>query len=84
MNFLFFPSLSPKGNISQVVGNTRIEIEYIRPSVRKRQIFGDLIPWDKVWRTGAGSCTKISLNEPVKIGGQKVQAGKYALLTIPG
>jgi tetratricopeptide (TPR) repeat protein len=78
-----YPSLSPKGNISQIVGNTTVEIEYERPSVRKRQIFGDLVPWNKVWRTGAGSCTKISFDKAVKFGGQKIEAGKYSLFTIP-
>ncbi len=78
-----YPSLSPKGNIYQVVGNTTIKIEYERPSVRKRQIFGELVPWGKVWRTGAGSCTKISFDKDVKVGGQKIEAGKYSLFTIP-
>ena len=52
-------SPSPKGEISQIVGNTLIEIEYERPSVKKRQIFGGLVPWNKLWRTGAGGSTKI-------------------------
>ena len=78
-----YPSLSPKGNISQTVGNTIIAIEYERPSVRKRQIFGDLVPWNKVWRTGAGHCTKISFDKSVLIGGQKIEAGNYSLFTIP-
>lgn len=78
-----YPSFSPKGNISQTIGNTLIEIEYERPSARKRQIFGGLVPWNKLWRTGAGNCTKIKFDKDVTIGGQKVSAGKYALLTIP-
>lgn len=78
-----YPSFSPKGNISQTVGNTLIEIEYERPSVRKRQIFGELVPWNKVWRTGAGNCTKIKFDKEVKIGGQKVAAGNYSVFTIP-
>ncbi|MEX0315668.1 MAG: DUF2911 domain-containing protein [Allomuricauda sp.] len=78
-----YPSLSPKGTISQIVGNTLISIEYERPSSRKRQIFGELVPWGKVWRTGAGNCTKISFNKDVIVGGQKVKAGKYSLFTIP-
>lgn len=78
-----FPSFSPKGSISQVVGNTRIAIEYERPSVRKREIFGGLVPWDQVWRTGAGNATKIRFDKEVKIGGQKVAPGHYAILTIP-
>lgn len=78
-----YPSLSPKGNISQIVGNTIIGIEYERPSVRKRQIFGEIVPWNKVWRTGAGNCTKIRFDKDVKVGGQKIEAGKYSLFTIP-
>ncbi len=78
-----YPALSPKGKILQTVGNTAIEIEYERPSARKRQVFGDLVPWNKVWRTGAGHCTKISVNKNVVVEGQKVRPGKYALLTIP-
>ncbi len=78
-----YPSLSPKGTISQVVGNTTIAITYERPSVRKRQIFGGLVPWNKVWRTGAGYCTKISFDKSVIVGGQKVDAGKYSFFTIP-
>ncbi|WP_299555389.1 DUF2911 domain-containing protein [Seonamhaeicola sp.] len=78
-----YPSLSPKGTISQTVGNTVITIEYERPSARKRQIFGTLVPWDKVWRTGAGHCTKIHFDRTVKVGGQTVEAGIYSLFTIP-
>lgn len=78
-----YPSFSPKGNISQTVGNTLVEVEYERPSVRKRQVFGGLVPWNKVWRTGAGNCTKIKFDKDLKIGGQKVSAGKYSIFTIP-
>jgi hypothetical protein len=78
-----FPVASPKGMISQVVGNTQIEIEYERPLARKRQIFGDLVPWNQVWRTGAGASTKIKLDKPVLIEGQKVPSGHYSLFTIP-
>ena len=70
-----FPSLSPKGHISQVVGDTQIEVEYERPSVRNRVIYGGLAPWNKVWRTGAGYCTKIRFDKPVSVGGQQVDAG---------
>ncbi|MEM7371046.1 MAG: DUF2911 domain-containing protein [Bacteroidota bacterium] len=78
-----FPSLSPKGTLSQQVGNTTISIEYERPSVRNRVIFGGLVPWNKVWRTGAGYCTKISFDKEVIVGGQSVAAGTYSLFTIP-
>lgn len=78
-----FPPLSGKGTISQIVGDTKIEVEYERPSARNRTIFGGLVPWNEVWRTGAGYCTKISFDQPVRVGNQAVPAGKYALFTIP-
>ena len=78
-----YPALSPKGKIIQEIGNTKIEIEYERPSVRGRKVFGQLVPWNKVWRTGAGYCTKISFDKPVRIAGSNIQAGKYSLFTIP-
>ncbi len=78
-----FPALSPKGKIDQKVGNTNVQVEYERPSARNRQIFGELVPWNAVWRTGAGRCTTISFDKDVTIGGQPVKAGKYALFTIP-
>src|SRR5688500_17650295 len=78
-----FRSPTPKGILSQTVGNTKIEIEYERPLARKRKIFGDLVPWGQVWSTGAGACTKIRIDKPVLIGGQKVPAGNYSLFTIP-
>ena len=78
-----YPSLSPKGIITQTIGNTIVEIEYERPSVRKRKVFGGIVPWNKVWRTGAGHCTKISFNKNVIVGGQNIEAGKYSLFTIP-
>ncbi len=78
-----FPPFSPKGNISQIVGNTLIEVEYERPSARKRQIFGSLVPWNKIWRTGAGNCSKIRFNKDVEIGSQKIPAGNYSIFTIP-
>lgn len=78
------PSLSPLGTLEQVVGNTTVTISYERPSVRGRKIFGGLVPWDKVWRTGAGYCTKIAFDRDVNLNHQAVPAGKYSLQTIPG
>ncbi len=78
-----FPSLSPKGTLSQVVGNTTIKVQYERPAVRSRTIFGLLVPWGEVWRTGAGHCTKITFNRPVTIAEKQVNSGTYSLLTIP-
>lgn len=79
-----FPALSSAGTISQVVGFTTIRIEYERPAARARKIFGDLVPYDEVWRTGAGKCTRISFDTPVVIDNKSVEAGTYSLFTIPG
>lgn len=78
-----FPSLSPEGSIHQRVGNTRISLRYERPSARNRVIYGGLVPYDQVWRTGAGYCTRITFDKDVTFGGQSVEAGTYSLFTIP-
>ncbi|NND63332.1 MAG: DUF2911 domain-containing protein, partial [Flavobacteriaceae bacterium] len=67
----------------QVIGNTTFKIEYERPSVRGRIIFGELVPWSEVWRIGAGACTKISFDRSVKIFDQEIPAGTYSLYTKP-
>lgn len=77
------PSLSPATSITQAVGNAEVEIHYERPAARGRQVFGELVPFGKVWRTGAGYCTKFSFSREVWINYQAIPAGKYALLTIP-
>lgn len=79
-----FSSLSPQTSLTQEVGNTTITVAFERPAARGRKIFGGLVPWNKVWRTGAGYCTKINFSHDVVVGGQPVMAGKYALLTVPG
>jgi len=79
-----FPSLSPLSTLKQRVGLTDIEIVYSRPSARGRPIFGGLLPYGKVWRTGANAPTTISFSTPVKLNGNDIPAGKYALFTIPG
>ncbi|MFT5998675.1 MAG: hypothetical protein ACI81P_001129 [Neolewinella sp.] len=78
------PSFSPPGNIRQEVGNATIELKYERPQARGRVIYGGLVPWGKLWRTGAGACTKIRFSKPVTVGEQPVPSGLYSLLTIPG
>ncbi|WP_438480146.1 DUF2911 domain-containing protein [Oleiharenicola lentus] len=80
---LEFPQASPAGTIKQRVGITDIEVNYSRPSMKGRTIFGGLEAWGKVWRTGANSATKITFSTPVKFGGSDVPAGSYALFTIP-
>jgi tetratricopeptide (TPR) repeat protein len=79
-----FPALSPAGSISQEVGFTSITVDYERPAVRGRKIFGELVPYGEVWRTGAGKCTRISFDEAVVIDKKKIAAGTYSLFTVPG
>ncbi|HOD32278.1 MAG TPA: DUF2911 domain-containing protein [Holophaga sp.] len=79
-----FPKLSPKASVSQTIGTTTVSLEYHRPAVRGRRIWGDLVPFGKVWRTGANEATTIRFSDPVRIGGRPVPAGAYALFTIPG
>lgn len=81
---LVTPQPSPLGMVKQTVGVTDISVEYSRPSVKGRKIFGDLVPYNQVWRTGANKATQISFSDDVMVGGQKVMKGKYSLFTIPG
>ncbi|HWW00763.1 MAG TPA: DUF2911 domain-containing protein [Candidatus Acidoferrum sp.] len=81
---LEFPAPSPTSTLKQRVGLTDIEIVYSRPGKKDRAIFGGLVPYGEVWRTGANASTKISFSTAVKLNGQEVPAGKYALYTIPG
>ncbi|MDQ3100024.1 MAG: DUF2911 domain-containing protein, partial [Bacteroidota bacterium] len=78
------PQPSPKGKVEQVVGLTNISVEYSRPSMKGRRIFGELVPFDKVWRTGANLNTMISFDGPVTIEGNEIAAGTYSVYTIPG
>lgn len=80
---LKLPALSPTTKISQDFSVSSIEISYSRPSMRGRKIFGELVPYGKVWRTGANAATKMKIGEDLEIAGQKVKAGEYALYTIP-
>lgn len=78
------PAPSPLAKMEQMVGLTEVHLEYSRPSVKGRTIFGDLVPYDKLWRTGANAATKVTFSENVVIEGQDLEAGSYALFTIPG
>lgn len=78
------PQPSPLSKVEQNIGLTSIEIEYSRPGVKGRTIFGDLVPFGEMWRTGANASTKITLADKVNIGGVDVEKGTYALYTIPG
>ena len=77
------PAPSPASTLSQTVGLTQVTIEYSRPSMRGRTIFGDLVPFNRVWRTGANARTKIAFDQEVTIGDFKLDAGTYAIFTIP-
>jgi hypothetical protein len=81
---LSFPAASPEGMVKQRVGFTDIEIVYSRPGAKGRKVFGGLVPFGEVWRTGANTATKVTFSTPVKIGGREIPAGSYALFSIPG
>src|SRR5688572_14843623 len=78
------PTLSPITEITQEVGLTQVKLSYSRPSAKGRKVYGGLVPFNEVWRTGANASTKLSFTEDVKIGGNALKAGTYALYTIPG
>ena len=78
------PQSSPTQKIEQKVGLTDVTLEYSRPSMKGRTVYGDLVPYDKMWRTGANANSKITFSEDVEIGGKTVKAGSYAIFTKPG
>lgn len=77
------PAPSPTQTIKQDFALSSVELSYSRPGIKGRKIFGDLVPYGKVWRTGANQATTITFGEEVLVGDKKVPAGKYGLLTIP-
>ena len=81
---LKLPALSPTAKISQEFSLSTIDITYSRPSVRGREIMGDVIAYGHPWRTGANGATKIKFGEDVDIMGTRIKAGEYVLYTIPG
>ncbi len=78
------PAPSPAAEVKQTVGLTEVAVTYSRPSMRGRTIFGDLVPYDQLWRTGANAHTIVSFSEDVIIAGSDLKAGSYALFTKPG
>jgi hypothetical protein len=78
------PSPSPKQIIKQEFGIGSIEVMYSRPAAKGRKVFGDLVPYGKLWRTGANEATQIIITEPLEIGGRKLDTGTYVIYTIPG
>jgi predicted negative regulator of RcsB-dependent stress response len=77
------PAPSPSASLTQRVGLTDFTVEYSRPGVKDREIFGELVPYNEVWRTGANKATSIEFNTDVTFSGKTVPAGKYSIFTIP-
>jgi hypothetical protein len=77
------PAPSPLQTLKQEVGLGNIEIIYSRPGAKGRQVFGDLVPYGQLWRTGANEATRIIFSEPAEIGGKKIDSGSYVLYCIP-
>ena len=75
---------SPNATVGQTIGTTTVTVGYSRPGVRDREIFGGLVPYDTVWRTGANEATTVTLSDDVMVEGERLAAGTYALFTIPG
>ncbi len=77
------PRPSPNASVTQMIGVTEVTIHYSRPGVKDRTIWGELVPFNKVWRTGANEVTSITFSDPVKINGNNLEAGTYGIHTIP-
>lgn len=80
---LDLPRPSPKASVTQTVGVTDVSIQYSSPAVKGRKVWGELVPYGEVWRTGANENTTITFSTPVKIGGTELPKGTYGLQTIP-
>ena len=78
------PAASPAASFTQQLGTADVTIYYSRPMARGRKIFGGLVSFESLWRTGASGCTTIEFTQPMIIAGKTLDAGKYALFTIPG
>ena len=78
------PAPSPTCKLSQDVGLIKVDLDYSRPSAKGRKIFGDLVPFGSLWRTGANASTKITFSDDVKVAGTPLPKGTYALYSIPG
>lgn len=80
---LLFAQKSSKAEASSAVGSGKVTISYSQPSVKGREVWGKLVPYDKVWRTGADDATTIEFAKDATVEGKKIVAGKYSLFTIP-
>lgn len=78
------PAPSPVCKVNQEVGLIKVDLEYSRPSAKGRKIFGELVPFGEMWRTGANAATKVTFSDDASVGGGKLPKGTYALYTIPG
>jgi hypothetical protein len=78
------PAPSPTATLTQEVGLITVTINYSRPSVKGRTIFGDLVKYDELWRTGANAATKLSFSDDATLGGNEIKGGDYVILTVPG
>ena len=76
-------SPSPSASFEQELGSTIIKVSYSRPLARGRKIFGELVPFEKLWRTGASDCTTITTNEDIVFGNTTLKMGSYSIFTIP-
>jgi hypothetical protein len=77
------PRLSPNATVSQIIGITKVSVDYYRPGVKERVIWGDLVPYDEMWRTGANRATLVSFDTDVMVAGKEIKKGTYSLFTIP-
>lgn len=78
------PSASSHAMMEQVVGLTTVKVDYSRPNMRGREVFGNLVPYGKIWRTGANATTKFTVDKPVVIADKELAKGTYSIYTIPG
>ena len=78
------PRTNSKAVIHQTIASTQIEITYNRPNKRGRKIFGNLVPFDKIWRTGSDEATEVYFSTPISLAGNAIDSGRYELFTIPG
>lgn len=78
------PQPSPTSQVTQEVGLIKVDLDYSRPSAKGRKIYGDLVPFGALWRTGANASTKVTFSDEASVGGTKLAKGMYALYTIPG
>jgi hypothetical protein len=77
------PRRSQQAAVMQVLGTTRVEVRYSRPSARGRELFGNLVPWGRVWTPGADTATNVTFTQAVRVNGQALEAGTYSLWAIP-